>query len=120
MSVRKFRIVLDGVEHILEVEELDTEPASSQVHPSAPSMPAVQKPAVKKKEAGDVSAPLPGTILDVRVKAGDSVKKGDLLVILEAMKMENEIKAPSDGIVESVEVEKGDTVPMGSLMIKIV
>ena len=60
---------------------------------------------------------LPGNILDVKVKAGDSVKAGDTLLILEAMKMENEISAPQDGTIASVNVRKGDVVNSGDLLI---
>ena len=61
--------------------------------------------------------PMPGNILDVKVKAGDSVKAGDTLLILEAMKMENEISAPQDGTIASVNVRKGDVVNSGDLLI---
>ena len=63
-----------------------------------------------------VNAQMPGNILDVRVKPGDSVKAGDTLVVLEAMKMENEISAPQDGTIASVNVAKGDTVGSGDLL----
>ena len=59
---------------------------------------------------------MPGNILDVRVKAGDAVKSGDVLMILEAMKMENEIMSPKDGRVASVSVRKGDTVEPDTLL----
>ena len=59
---------------------------------------------------------MPGNILDVKVKAGDSVKAGDTLLILEAMKMENEISAPQDGTIASVNVRKGDVVNSGDLL----
>ena len=67
--------------------------------------------------AASVTAPMPGNILDVKVKAGDSVKAGDTLLILEAMKMENEISAPQDGTIASVNVRKGDVVNSGDLLI---
>ena len=60
---------------------------------------------------------MPGTILDVRVKTGDAVKKGDVLCILEAMKMENEIMAPSDGTVAQVVTQKGASVNAGDLLL---
>ena len=66
--------------------------------------------------ASAVKAPMPGNILDVKVKAGDSVKAGDTLLILEAMKMENEISAPQDGTIASVNVRKGDVVNSGDLL----
>ena len=62
---------------------------------------------------------MPGNILDVRVKAGDSVKAGDVLLILEAMKMENEILAPQDGTVASVSVNKGDSVNVNDLLVSL-
>ena len=66
-----------------------------------------------------VKAPMPGNILDVKVAAGASVKAGDVLVILEAMKMENEIVAPQDGTVASVNVNKGDTVNSGDVLVSM-
>ena len=66
-----------------------------------------------------INAPMPGTILDVKVSAGDAVKSGDVLAILEAMKMENEIMAPSDGTVAGVHVKKGDSVNSGDLLVSL-
>lgn len=66
-----------------------------------------------------VYAPLPGTINDVKVKVGQEVKKGDTLVVLEAMKMENNIDSERDGKIASVNVNKGDTVMEGSVLITI-
>ena len=66
-----------------------------------------------------VSSPMPGTILDIKVKAGDSVKKGQVLLVLEAMKMENEIMAGTDGTVSSVAVSKGASVQTGDILLTI-
>ena len=66
-----------------------------------------------------VNSPMPGNILDVKVSAGQAVQAGDVLVILEAMKMENEIVAPQDGTVASVSVKKGDTVNSGDLLVSM-
>ena len=62
---------------------------------------------------------MPGTILDVKVQAGQNVKKGDVLVILEAMKMENEIQAPCDGTITALNVRKGDSVETQALICNI-
>ena len=62
---------------------------------------------------------MPGTILDVKVSNGQAVKKGDVLCILEAMKMENEIKAPRDGVVVSVNVSKGQSVASGDVLLSL-
>ena len=75
--------------------------------------------AVEDATAGDIMAPMPGLILDIMVSAGDNVTKGDSLLILEAMKMENVIKAEADGIVKSVLLAKGDTVEKNQLIIEM-
>ena len=82
---------------------------------------AAPKAAAPAGAAGAVTvkAPMPGNILDVKVAAGASVKAGDVLVILEAMKMENEIVAPQDGTVASVNVNKGDTVNSGDVLVSM-
>ncbi|MEX2349391.1 MAG: biotin/lipoyl-containing protein [Flavobacteriaceae bacterium] len=67
----------------------------------------------------DIKAPMPGLILDVPVKAGDTVKEGDYLLVLEAMKMENALTAPRDGVVKAVAVSKGETVDKGQLLIEM-
>ena len=73
-------------------------------------------PAAAPAGAGTVTSPMPGTILDVKVSAGQAVKEGDLLMILEAMKMENEIFAPCAGTVSSVAVAKGAAVNPGDTL----
>ena len=66
-----------------------------------------------------VEAPMPGKILDIRVKVGDAVKYGQPVVIMEAMKMETEIVAPADGTVASVNVNSGDTVETGAVLVTL-
>ena len=87
--------------------------AAPAAAPAAPAAPAVTG-------AGEaVNAPMPGNILKVNVKAGDAVKSGTVLVVLEAMKMENEIMAPKDGTVTQVLVSKGSTVDTGAPLVVI-
>jgi len=69
--------------------------------------------------ANDVKAPMPGIILEIKVKPGDAVSKGDTLLILEAMKMENAILSPKDGVIKSVMSETGDTVDKNKLLIEL-
>ena len=100
----------------------------------APTLPEGQLPAVMYKIAvGDrcadiqspaagaevVSSPMPGTIVNTVVSAGQAVKKGDVLVVLEAMKMENEIMAPHDATVAAVHVNKGDSVESGTPLVSL-
>lgn len=126
----KYKLTLNG--RIYEVEvELDKpmqmpEFQSYQPAPAAPAAPVVQAAPVAAPAAtavaGDgerVDAPMPGTILKVSVAAGQTVKEGDLLVILEAMKMENEIFAPKDGTVKQVLTEKGAAVNTGDALVVI-
>ncbi len=83
--------------------------------PAAPAAPATQGTAGSVK----VEAPMPGTILDIKVSVGDSVSSGSVLCILEAMKMENEIVAPQDGTVASINVAKSDSVEAGQVIITL-
>jgi len=89
--------------------------------PAAPvSSPSTPKPAAKGKVSGNsVTAPLPGTILDVFVNVGDAVKQGQSVVLLEAMKMENQIEADAAGTVKEVRVRKGDSVLEGDVLVVI-
>ena len=90
----------------------------------APAAPANSKPSQEAPKTGSqgstkVNAPMPGKILDVKVNVGDSVNKGSVLVILEAMKMENEIVAPADGTVASVNVTQNQTVEPGDVIVTL-
>ena len=66
-----------------------------------------------------VKAPMPGLIIDVKVEEGQEVKKGDPLLILEAMKMENVLKCPSDGVISAIDMQVGDSVEKGKVLIKL-
>ncbi len=93
-------------------------PAASK--PAAPKAPAAAPVAAAPAGSGTkVTAPLPGTITEVKVKVGDAVKNGDTVVVLEAMKMQNNIEAECDGTVTSVLVNNGDTVLEGAVLITI-
>ncbi len=108
--MKKYRVTVNGTAYEIQLEELTgTAPA-----PTAAPAPA---PAAAAPAGGEqVTSPMPGTILAVNVTPGASVKKGDVLMILEAMKMENEIMCPCDGTVASVNTTKGAAVESGSLL----
>ncbi len=95
---------------------------SFQAFPSKPSTITLQKPTslvAEAAEPGTVTAPLPGRVLDVRVKENQKVKAGEVLLVLEAMKMANEIRAPQGGIVHTLHVQAGDTVEKGQPMVSL-
>ena len=85
------------------------------------SLPVQQMHGTDAAPAGaeKVTSPMPGTVLAVKVAVGQSVKKGETVVLLEAMKMENEIPAPRDGVVASISVNKGSSVQAGDLLISL-
>ena len=111
----KYVVTLNGKDYEVEVDEL-SEAIVTSVAPTAASAPAApvatqpSGPATLSGSGTAVKAPMPGTILKVNVTAGQSVKAGDIMFILEAMKMENEIVAPSDGTVSQVVAAKGSSV----------
>ncbi len=149
----KVKVIVDGVEYEVEVEELpggrfrvsfedreytveakglgidvgalsapvqastpvQTAAPSAPAAPVAPAAPAAPVPAGE----GVVTSPMPGKILRILVKEGEQVKTGQGLVVLEAMKMENEIPAPKDGVVKKILVKEGDTVDTGQPLIEL-
>lgn len=119
--MKKFNVIVNGKSYDVAVEELGegaapaAVPAAAAAPAAAPApAPAAAAPAVGAGEK--VTAPMPGTILDVKVSQGASVSKGDVIMVLEAMKMENDIVAPCDGSVTSIVVKKGDTVQSGDTL----
>ena len=125
--MKTYNITVNGVTYTVEVEEVGaTASAPVAAAPvAAPAAPAAPKaaPAAPKASgaAGAVSvkAPMPGNIMKVNCKVGASVKKGDVLIVLEAMKMENDICAPQDGVVASVEVAQGASVETDALLVTL-
>lgn len=128
----KYKVTLNGktyeveVEHgkavlLDEYEALAPAPAAPVAAPAAPAAPAAAAPAASVNlAAGEtIAAPMPGNIIRVDVNQGDTVKAGQILVILEAMKMENEIVAPKDGTVAQVVTSKGSVVDTGAPLVVI-
>ena len=125
----RYIVTLNGKDYAVEVSNgsaqiVDAKAAAPKAAPApaaAPAPKAAPAPAAAPVPAGatKVEAPLPGNVFKVLVKAGDKVSKGQAVVVLEAMKMENEVFAPCDGTVASVNITEGGTVNTGDVMITI-
>ncbi len=145
--MKTFRVTVDGQSYTVQVEEVEEYSASGSDNKYPPANQSEPAPAVEKqqvvKEQGkevkpqavsgvaekpsqakpspaggsNVKAPMPGSVLEVKVSAGDEIKEGDVLLVLEAMKMENELTASQSGTVSEVLVKKGDTVNSGDPLV---
>jgi len=119
--MRKFLIKVSGQQYEVEVEEVKSAPTTSKtvLHSSVPAAATTAAKSVSAPVNGSakVSAPMPGNILRINVKVGDVVKKGQALLILEAMKMENEISAPADGKIADIKAVIGGSVAAGQLLV---
>ena len=130
----KYKITLKGTTYEVEVEKgeamiLDEYEAKSPVPPApAAAAPVAAAPVAAAPAAAapaavaagtPVTSPLPGNIFAIKVKEGDAVKAGDVLIVIEAMKMENEVCAPSDGVVKQIAVSKGAMVATGDTLVVI-
>lgn len=117
--MKKYNVTVNGTKYEVTLEAVDaSEVKASPAAPAAPAAAPAPAPAAPAANANGetVTSPMPGTILSVNVSSGSAVKKGDVLLILEAMKMENEILAPCDGTVASVNVTKGSSVETGAVL----
>lgn len=113
--MKKYNVTVNGTAYEITLEAVDAADVKAAPAPAAPA--AAPAPAAKPATGGEtVSSPMPGTILSVNVTNGATVKKGDVLMVLEAMKMENEIMSPCDGTVTSVNVSKGAAVETGAVL----
>lgn len=126
--MKRFNVVVNGVSYDVCVEEaaegMTAAPAPvaapAPKKAEVPAAPAAATPANTGKTGSVVvKAPMPGNIMKINFKVGDSVKRGDVLVVLEAMKMENDICAPEDGTVSSVNVAQGATVSTDEVLVTL-
>lgn len=137
--LRKFKISIDGTQYLVEMEEVgaptptpaDAAPAPTPVAAPAPTPVAAPAPAPAPAPAAAPMpapapagahvqpAPMPGTILDIHVKVGDPVTANQPVMVLEAMKMENEVVADKDGVIASIDVAKGAMVNPGDALFSI-
>lgn len=135
--MKMFRVVVNGSEYKVGIEELEEETQARSVQTKAvspampeqaaakpqPARPAQQKQHPTTPDTGDidgtVTAPMPGTVISIGVTDGDTVSQGQTLLVLEAMKMENEIMAPCDGTVQEVKISEGTSVNAGDILVVV-
>ena len=124
--MKNYRVTVNGVAYDVVVEELNGSVAAPApvATPVAAAPKAAPAPAAAPKASGNagatsVKAPMPGNLIKVNVKVGDAVKKGDVLCVLEAMKMENDIMAPADGVVASIEAAQGASVATDAVLVTL-
>jgi biotin carboxyl carrier protein len=145
MKKRQLRVIVNGTSYDVELGDTSSSPMIVYVNekayeviipPEEDGHPVEKTPVIKKVESkpvtiptkrepastsngtNEIRAPMPGTILDISVKSGDKVKKGDQICALEAMKMKSAIRAPRDGEIASVEVSEGQKVIFGDVLIR--
>ena len=125
--MRKFNITVNGKTYEVDVEEVGGVATSAPVSAPAPAPTAAPAPAAAPaapKATGSmgatkVTAPMPGTVVSIKVNVGDKVESGTLVAVLEAMKMENEIFAGADGVIASINANAGDSVSTGDVLVSI-
>ncbi|MBN2727186.1 biotin/lipoyl-binding protein [Candidatus Mcinerneyibacteriota bacterium] len=125
-GAEKAKLSVNGTEYTVGLKDLG-EPKALDIRPAAPPLKRQPAPAAKEGEtlrkprevvgSGHVTAPLPGLILEILVKEGDMVKAGQDVLIMEAMKMENEVQSPQEGTVKEIKVRRGDSVYEGDILI---
>ncbi len=125
----KYRITVEGKTYEVEIERIDDQNNvfsagnnDGRQHKNADPVVRVIDPSAGKKtvmQKGIIKAPMPGTIISIKVEVGDTVRKGQPVLVLEAMKMNNEIKSPSDGTISMIHRNKGETVQGGDILIEL-
>ena len=120
LIMKNYRITVNGNEYDVAVEEVGASTSTSAPKETPKAAPKKAAKAAPQASAGagsvKVSSPMPGKILSVKKNVGDSVSKGDTILVLEAMKMENDIVAPEDGTIASIDVNEGASVEAGAVL----
>lgn len=121
--MRNFLVNVNGTKYEVAVEEIDAKgaPAAASAASAAPAAPAAPKAAAPASSVGGtpIVCPMPGTIVAVNFKEGETVKAGQAIFSLEAMKMESEITSPASGTIRGLSVQKGEAVEVGKLLCSV-
>jgi biotin carboxyl carrier protein len=140
--MKQFKFTIHGTDYALDVIgieeniarlEVNGTPYEVEIHRKvqrsktpkviAPPVKEPSKPEIEKRDRGDahpIAAPLPGNITEIKVSPGDIIEKGQLLMIMEAMKMENQVLSDRKGVVESILVRPGDAVLQGDILVNLI
>ena len=122
--MKKYKITVNGQTYEVEVEEIGGQTPEPTQTTATPAVTETTQPKPQPKPnnpaavAGKqkITSPMPGTIMSIKTKPGDKIQKGDVIMILEAMKMENEIIAPEDGVITSIDTSEGASVNTGDIL----
>jgi glutaconyl-CoA/methylmalonyl-CoA decarboxylase subunit gamma len=122
LSVSPLSVTVEGVAYAVEIDDAVAAPAAATPAQVAVAAPVTAAPAAApavSAGSGDVVSPMPGVVLDICVKPGDSVTRGQQVCALEAMKMKSAIRVAIDGVVASIEVSEGQRVPHGAVLVRL-
>ncbi|MFA5499115.1 MAG: biotin/lipoyl-containing protein [Candidatus Cloacimonadia bacterium] len=113
------KVNVNGIDYFIEIEKDEGSPTQQVIQTSKACVTQEKISSIKSGNSGKVMAPIPGIVIDVYKKVGDRVETGDVILSLEAMKMESEMTASASGVIKSIEVNKGDSVLEGDLLATI-
>ncbi len=128
LSADRATVVVDGAEYVVDLVQVGRKritgaevvrPAASAPAPAAPAAPPPRKSSPVAAGQGAITAPMPGSVFQMKVKEGDTVQAGQVLLVMEAMKMENPVTAPYNGTVTKVFVREGDNIGEGDLLVEV-
>lgn len=117
--MKRYNITVNGKAYDVAVEELDAGAAPAPAPAPVAAAPVAAAAPAPVADGTKITAPMPGTILDIKVAVGDSVKSGQAVCVLEAMKMENDVNSPVDGKVLSINTTKGSSVETGAVLVVV-
>lgn len=118
--MKNYKITVNGKVYEVQVEEVTNSSTVNKINTNSTTSEQVMTKNNREKEGKiSITAPIPGKVNSIKTSLGSNVKKGDVLIVLEAMKMENEIVASEDGVIASIDVREGETVESGAVLLTL-